>query len=75
MHGYEAATRSRDKDVPGRLERVADVAVNAAGGQLAGGYAGCADFALWCPGVVLERMQRKHTLRSDEQGGKKQAWQ
>ena len=74
MHGFEAAVRSRDQAVPGGFRRDADVDVDAAGSQLAGGNAGCADLALRCTGIVFERVQRKRALRY-EQGGKEQAWQ
>lgn len=57
----------------GGSRRVAYVDVNAGGGQLARGYADGADFALRRPGIVLERMQGKQALRSNEQGCKEQA--
>ena len=75
VHGFETAARCRGNEVPNGFRRVADMDINVAGGQLAGGNAGGADFALGRTGFVLKCMQRKHALCSDEQGGKKQAWQ
>ena len=75
MHGFEAAVRSRDQAVSGGFRRDADVDVDAAGSQLAGGNAGSADLALRCTGIVFERVQRKRALRSNKQRGEEQAWQ
>ena len=56
VHGFETVARGRDEKLPCRFEGVADVIVDAAGSQLAGGDAGAADLARRCPEVVLERM-------------------
>ena len=73
VRGFETAARGRDKALLRWFESVAGMTVNAAGGQLAGGDAGAADLARRCAEVVLEGVQRKRSLRRDEQHGEKKA--
>ena len=69
VHGIETAVRGRGKPVSDRPQGLAGAGIHAAGGELAAGDAGAADFALGRAGFVFERVQRKQTLRCNEQCG------
>ena len=75
MHGLETADRGRDAGLPGWFEGFTRAGVDGARRQLAGRDAGLADLALRRPGIVFERMKHDRALRTDEQCGKKKAWQ